>query len=359
MDTKWLEDFVVLAETRSFSRAAQLRHITQPAFSRRIQALEAWLGMELLERTSYPPSLTAAGESFYKHAQDLINRIGSLRADLAEQPSADREVIGFALPHTLSLSFFPRWLTDVQTSLAGAGHAAPLLTRARVGNVLDVVLSLVEGACDLLICYHHPQQPVQLDAERYDMLTLDVERLAPYSARDAKRRPLFDLPGKSQRPVPYLAYTASAYLGRMADLALAAGRSRPHLRRVFDSDMAEGLKQMALAGHGVAFLPDSIAAADLAGGRLVRLAGGWEIEMQIRAYRERPTLARPSSRRAELLWQLLERRALPAVASSPAGSTRSHAGPARGGRARARTGHSTRPPTSTPRAGAVNRKERR
>jgi len=42
METKWLEDFVSLAETRSFSRSAQLRHVTQPAFSRRIQALEAW-----------------------------------------------------------------------------------------------------------------------------------------------------------------------------------------------------------------------------------------------------------------------------------------------------------------------------
>jgi DNA-binding transcriptional LysR family regulator len=42
MDTKWLEDFHSLVETRSFSRAAQLRHVTQPAFSRRIHALEAW-----------------------------------------------------------------------------------------------------------------------------------------------------------------------------------------------------------------------------------------------------------------------------------------------------------------------------
>ena len=39
VDTKWLEDFASLAETRSFSRSAHLRHITQPAFSRRIQAL--------------------------------------------------------------------------------------------------------------------------------------------------------------------------------------------------------------------------------------------------------------------------------------------------------------------------------
>ena len=58
METKWLEDFVSLAETRSFSRSAQLRHVTQPAFSRRIQALEAWAGTDLVDRSSYPTRLT-------------------------------------------------------------------------------------------------------------------------------------------------------------------------------------------------------------------------------------------------------------------------------------------------------------
>ena len=52
METKWLEDFVSLAETRSFSRSAQLRHVTQPAFSRRIQSPEAWAGTDLLDRSS-------------------------------------------------------------------------------------------------------------------------------------------------------------------------------------------------------------------------------------------------------------------------------------------------------------------
>ncbi|MFY8122301.1 MAG: LysR family transcriptional regulator [Burkholderiaceae bacterium] len=356
MDTKWLEDFVVLAETASFSRAAQLRHITQPAFSRRIQALEAWLGLDLIDRTAYPPKLTAAGQSFYTHAQDLLNRIGTLRADAAEQPSADHEVVGFALPHTLSLNFFPRWLAEVQASLSSGSRPVRLATRARVGNVLDVVLWLVEGGCDLLICYHHPQQPVQLDPERYDMLTLDVERLAPYSARGADGRALFELPGKSQRPVPYLAYTASAYLGRMAELALAAGRSRPHLQRVFDTDMAEGLKQMALAGHGVAFLPDSTAAAERAAGRLRRLDGGWEVEMQIRAYRERPTLGRPAPGRVEQLWQLLEQRALHAAPGR--GSTRNTSVAAREVRARAGSSHPARRDNSRPRSSAALRKER-
>ena len=65
METKWLEDFVSLAETHSFSRSAQLRHVTQPAFSRRIQSLEAWAGTDLVDRSSYPTRLTPAGQTLY------------------------------------------------------------------------------------------------------------------------------------------------------------------------------------------------------------------------------------------------------------------------------------------------------
>ena len=68
METKWLEDFVSLAETRSFSRSAQLRHVTQPAFSRRIQSLEAWAGTDLVDRSAYPTRLTAAGETLHAQA---------------------------------------------------------------------------------------------------------------------------------------------------------------------------------------------------------------------------------------------------------------------------------------------------
>ena len=49
MQSKWLEDFLLLAQERSFTRAAELRHVTHPAFGRRIRALEAWAGTPLIE----------------------------------------------------------------------------------------------------------------------------------------------------------------------------------------------------------------------------------------------------------------------------------------------------------------------
>ena len=64
MNLIWLEDFLALAATGNFSRAAEDRHSSQPAFSRRIRALEEWLGAELFDRSTQPAQLTEVGEWF-------------------------------------------------------------------------------------------------------------------------------------------------------------------------------------------------------------------------------------------------------------------------------------------------------
>lgn len=309
METTWLEDFVVLAQTRSFSKSAQLRHVTQPSFSRRIQALEGWVGLDLIDRSTYPPTLTTAGEHFYTQAQDVLNRIGYLRLSSNELPGATQETVQFAMSHTLSFSFFPGWL------IAAQKKTGPIEGRLKVGNTLDAVLWLVEGTCDILFSYHHPQQPLQLDEERYETLTIGQDILAPFCRADAAARPLFGWPGKLQAPVPFLAYTSSAYLARMTDIAMAQAKSSPYIRRIFDTEMAEGLRQLALAGHGVAFFPQSIVRDDEAQGRLVRLGSAWEVPLQIRAYRERPTLGRPAANHIERIWHWMEQ----ALASSAIG----------------------------------------
>src|SRR5258707_102114 len=85
MELKWLEDFVSLAETRRFSRSAELRHITQPAFSRRIQALEAWLGTDLIDRSVSPTRLTQAGQVFYEQALAMLSQFHEARTLLRGQ----------------------------------------------------------------------------------------------------------------------------------------------------------------------------------------------------------------------------------------------------------------------------------
>lgn len=296
MESKWLEDFLTLAETRSFSRAAQLRGVSQPAFSRRIQALEGWVGSDLIDRTSYPTRLTAAGGVFHEQAIEMLGQINGVRALLRGKHSAGENTVAFAVPHTLAITFFPQWLTQVEQ-----GYGA-LSTRLSAFNVHDALLQLVDGACDMVMIYNHPKVPIHLDAQRYDTLSLGTESLQPY-AQAVYGKPLFTLPGKKNQPVPFLSYTHAAYLGRMTDALLAQSPVTLFLDTVFETDMAEVIKNMALAGHGVAFLPASAVRGELANGRLA-VAGKLSLEMEIRLIRERPQngSGRPSALK---LWDYL------------------------------------------------------
>lgn len=287
METKWLEDFVSLAETRSFSRSALLRHVTQPAFSRRIQSLEAWAGSDLVDRSSYPTRLTPAGETLYAQALEVLQSLLTTRAMLRGHATAGQDVIEFAVPHTLAFTFFPAWVSALRETFG------PIKSRLIALNVHDAVMRLVEGSCDLLIAYHHHSQPNQLDADRYEMVCLSEEVVAPYSRPDAHGNPLFELPGRSGRPLPYLAYAQGAYLGQMVELILKRSSAPIHFDRVYETDMAEGLKAMALEGHGIAFLPMSAVKSDLRAQKLVSAAPpelkDLSITMEVRVYRERPT----------------------------------------------------------------------
>jgi LysR family transcriptional regulator, hypochlorite-specific transcription factor HypT len=161
--------------------------------------------------------------------------------------------------------------------------------------VHDAVLSLVEGGCDLVMGYHHPSHPVTLDPARYDTLTLGIESISPYSAPQRAGRARYTLPGTPDAPTPYLSYTPNAYLGRMTEVIVANAPARLYLDRVYETDMAEGLKAMALAGHGIAFLPHSAVEDAVAQGKLIRLdrgtrgapEGQFTLDMEIRLYRDK------------------------------------------------------------------------
>ena len=134
METKWLEDFVSLAETRSFSRSAQLRHVTQPAFSRRIQALEAWAGMDLVDRSAYPTRLTPAGETLHAQALEMLEALQATRNMMRSHQASGQDMIEFAVPHTLAFTFFPHWLMDLRQAFGA------VKTRLTASNVHDLSL---------------------------------------------------------------------------------------------------------------------------------------------------------------------------------------------------------------------------
>jgi DNA-binding transcriptional LysR family regulator len=302
VETKWLEDFVSLAETRSFSRSAQLRHVTQPAFSRRIQALEAWAGTDLVDRSSYPTRLTPAGETLHAQALELLSSLQGARNMLRSLQASGQDMLEFAVPHTLAFTFFPHWLMDLRARFGA------VKTRLIALNVHDAVLRLTEGGCDLLVAYHHASQPLQLSPDRYEMLSLGRETLAPYAKAAADGAPLFRLPAAAGKRVPFLGYASGAYMARMVELISRQAPSPPALETIYETDMAEGLKAMAVEGHGLAFLPSSSVRKELKSRRLVPAApaGTFEVTMEVRAYRERPEAARHVKPLAQALWTFLQ-----------------------------------------------------
>jgi LysR family transcriptional regulator, hypochlorite-specific transcription factor HypT len=304
VETKWLEDFVSLAETRSFSRSALLRHVTQPAFSRRIQALEAWTGIDLVDRSSYPTRLTPAGETFHTQALEILGTLQATRNMMRGHQAAGQDMIEFAVPHTLAFTFFPHWLMDLRPKFGA------VKSRLTALNVHDAVMRLTEGGCDLLIAYHHASQPLQLPPERYEMLSLGRETLAPYAKPDDEGRPQFSLPGAPGERVPFLSYASGAYMARLVELILKQAPVVPPLEPLYETDMAEGLKAMALEGHGLAFLPVSSVRKELKARRLVPAApsGSFELTMEVRMYRERAEVARVVKPAAQALWDYLQNR---------------------------------------------------
>ncbi|MCC7096418.1 MAG: LysR family transcriptional regulator [Thermomonas sp.] len=260
MELSWIEDFLSIAQTGNFTKSAQLRHLTQPALSRRIRALEQWLGADLIDRNSYPAKLTQAGERFLEPARVISQQLGSARAAMRRQ-GAHEQSLRFALPHTLAISYFPQWLARLQSQY----HVFPSTLAA--GNVHDAVQSLVEGNADLLICYHHEAQPVALDPARYPFLPLGSEPVRAYTRADGDGQPMFNL--EADAPVPFLHYAREASLRRIVDRVLEIAPPRAPLLPRYETAMAENLKNMVLEGHGVAFLPASAAARELREGTLV------------------------------------------------------------------------------------------
>ena len=86
----------------------------QPAFSRRIQALEGWAGTDLVDRSSYPTRLTPAGQTLYAQALEMLQALQSTRAMLRGHSAVAQDVIEFAVPHTLAFTFFPSWVTRLR-----------------------------------------------------------------------------------------------------------------------------------------------------------------------------------------------------------------------------------------------------
>ncbi|MFE2510784.1 LysR family transcriptional regulator [Streptomyces naganishii] len=279
MDIGWLESFLALVEHGSFTRAAEAQHMSQPAFSRRIRALEGWFGEPLVDRSTYPVGLTEAGVKVRAGAIETMATLNAVRDEVRGRQRTPRNAVRVAVTHTLATTFFAQWWVR-------CGEAGPAPCVLLPSNTLEAYDALVHGGCDLLLAYADPALPLNIPVAEAEWMVLADDVLAPYTAV-TEGRPAFRLPGTAAAPVPVVTHSQGAFLGHVTERVLSERDERDlHVLPLAQSDLTSALAALVRAGVGVGWLPERLVASELAAGTLQR-AGDPSLtaRLEIRLYR--------------------------------------------------------------------------
>jgi DNA-binding transcriptional LysR family regulator len=271
MDLEWLEDFLVLQELGSFTLAAERRNSSQSAFSRRIKALEDWLGVTLIDRSVRPPRLTQVATEHHVELHRALSRFYELRSLLrGEQSRTSR--LRMAVQHSLSISLVPNLVDTLRKN----GYQPAY--HIRCGNRDECIESVLRSEADLLICY-------DAENERAFRMGADMELLA--TGRDAML--LVGRPGTTlddDDEVALLAYPHDSFFGGVVwKRVMAEMTNKYRCETVCTSAFSSAIREMVLTGLGIAWLPGALIADDLSSGRLTVLGGSrMQCEMGVAIY---------------------------------------------------------------------------
>lgn len=257
MELGWLEDFLALRELGSFTAAADRRNVSQSAFSRRIQSLEDWLGVTLVDRSVRPHRFTPVATENYGDFQRALNQLYELRSQVrGEQARSSR--LKVAIQHSLAFSLFPRLVE----SLRRRGYQPAYHLNG--ANRSECVEMMIRGEVDLMICYEmHPSlEPiasptaVRIATARDEMILVGPAALRPSEGQ----------------VVPLLTYPQRSFFGEVIwDRVMPMLMTRYRCETICLSALSGALREMVLAGLGFAWLPRSLVMTDLAEGRIVQL----------------------------------------------------------------------------------------
>jgi DNA-binding transcriptional LysR family regulator len=279
MDIEWLEDFLVLSDLSSFTRAAQTRNVTQSAFSRRIRSLEEWIGIPLVDRDTVPPRLTMAGHLFRDAAREMVRQLQETRLALGHRSKVFAGIKLF-VAHSLAQHFLPDWIKHINKRISG------LKFEISAGETYEGMVALSGGRCDLLMVYYSPTAPMAVDEKSCASVSLGSDRLIPVCKSDGAGQPIFLLSDPEPRHLPLLSYPPETFFGRICNGLIRFRPSNPQFNVVAQSPHTRVLHSLALNGIGIAWLPERCVKEDLSSGLLSMVSHDevWSSMLDIRLY---------------------------------------------------------------------------
>lgn len=276
MELKWLDDYLALIETESFSAAAEKRHVSQPAFSRRIQQLEDWLGVALIDRSRKPLRFTPLASQHEAAFRNLATHIYEFQSTLRSHATQSPGMV-MAAQHSLAAAYLPTFLEELRALMPEQRF------RIRSENRDDGVALLVRGHADILLTYETRQIASSVPPQLATSCTLGEDALVLVASAKLCASDDFVQP---DRPLPLLCFPPESFFGQA--IRTHALPELMHARLVavqYVSEFSLGLREMALIHQGAAWLPRNLIAQDLKQGTLRELASmGSSVPLTIVAY---------------------------------------------------------------------------
>ena len=285
MDFLWFKDLANLSRTGNFSQAAELGNISQPAFSRRIRAIESWVGVELVDRSKHPVLLTSAGQQMLEAGEQALARLDSERNQIREAHAVpDQYVVTFGAQHSIGWRFYPAWLQAFEEAFG------PIMSRLRADDLPSCLKDLQSGEIDFVIAYDSAYSRTADRAPAIETVVIGEDSLLPVCRATSSGEPLFALSKESSVAAPYLRFGQGAPISAHIEPLLIANEIAPKLQVVYENAMGGALRIRARQGAGIAWLPRSLIAPDLEAGILVQIGEeDWEVRLDVCLHRLRNT----------------------------------------------------------------------
>lgn len=262
MRLEWLEDILAIAETGSFSGAAERRRLTQSAFSRRVQQIESYIGVELFDRAHKPIRMRPTTLAQSEQIVQLTLALRQLVVDLRRGDRLSSNKVVLACQHSLTTVRLPQLLRQF------ADPANDVHVRLRSANLDECTGLLLSRQADIAIVFRLPNEAGDFNDDFIEVIVIGSDRFLPVFNTAL---PL-DTDGKL-RELPVIAYPSEVFFGTVMDRRILPFLD-PGIDYVPKVETALTLAavEMAAEGVGVAWVPASLAQAHITSGRLVELS---------------------------------------------------------------------------------------
>ena len=256
-----LRTFVRIVEAGSLSAAAAQLNTTQPTASRRLQALERSLGLQLLNRSTHSMQLTGDGERCYAYAKQLLESWSEMEAELLGARDDPRGTLRVQVPHAFGQDQLIAPLGDYLRQYPNVSVEWVLHDRSP-----DFTAEGIDCAIQVGVIEDPSVVAIRLG---------EVPRIVVASPQLIGSEPLPSSAEQLQR-LPWLALR-TYYTDEVVLTCLADGRHHrfPIQPRV-STDSLYALRSAALAGLGACVSSAWIVLRDIEEGRLIQLISQWQ-----------------------------------------------------------------------------------